>query len=287
TLDLSPLPPRVHHEPLRIADDVFLVRQLEGEGTKPMAVFCNTLVIAGKEPVIVDTGGINNRKQWLEDVFSIVEPKAVRWVFISHDDQDHLGNVDAVLRECPNATLVVDWLTVQRTAHEYRLPLARMRWINAGDHFTVGERSLVALRPPTYDSPTTRGLFDTKSRVYWSSDSFGALVPHHVDHASDLPLDGFKQGLAGFNRMMAPWVGVADQRKFADSVQAVRALDASCIASCHGPAIGSDELDTACSVMEQLPTVPPVTLPGQEQLEAMLTAMTHGEAAHTGAAGSR
>lgn len=286
-LDLAPLPPAVHHEPLRLADDVFLIRQLEGEGTRPMCVYCNSLVIAGKESVIVDTGAVNNRDRWLDDVFSIVAPHAVRWVFISHDDQDHLGNLELVIERCPNATLVLDWLMVQRTMSQYRLPLNRMRWVNAGDHFVTGDRTLVALQPPTYDAPATRGLFDTKSRIYWSSDSFGALVPHHVDHASDLPLEGFQMGLAGFNRLMAPWVAMADHRKFADSVHAVRTLDASCIAGAHGPAIGAHELEPVFAVMEQLPSMPPMPVPGQEQLEELLQAMEHGTAATGTEAGVR
>lgn len=284
---LAPLPPPVHHEPLRLADDVFLVRQLEGEATRPVSVYCNSLVIAGKEAVVVDTGAVNNRDRWLDDVFSIVAPHDVRWVFISHDDHDHLGNLEPVIERCANATLVLDWLLVQRTASQHRLPLTRMRWVNAGDHFDTGDRTLVALQPPTYDAPATRGLFDTKSRVYWASDSFGALVPHHVDYASDLPLEGFQIGFAGFNRLMAPWVAMADHRKFADSVHAVRTLDASCIASAHGPAIGAHELEPAFALMERLPTMPPMPIPGQEQLEEMIEAMEHGTTATKTGAGPR
>jgi flavorubredoxin len=278
-LDFAPIPPPVHHEPLRIADDVFLIRQLEGEGTQPVCVAVNSLVIAGDEPVIVDTGARNNRDHWLEDVFAIVEPRDVRWIFISHDDVDHLGNLEPVLRMCVNATLVVNWLTVQRTAAEFNLPLSRMRWVDDGEHFRAGERTLVALRPPTFDSPTTRGLFDTKSRVYWSSDSFGAMLPHFVDRASDLPSQAFQMGVAGFNRTLSPWVALADPRKFADSVHAVRTLEARCIASCHAPVIDASELDPVFSVMEQLPSTPALPLPGQEQLEVMLEAIAHGTAA--------
>ena len=274
--EFSPIPPAVHHEPLRIADDVFLIRQLEGEGTQPMCLAVNSLVIAGDEPVIVDTGARNNREHWLDDVFSIVAPRDVRWIFISHDDVDHLGNLVPVLERCPNATLVVNWLTVQRTAAELRLPLARMRWVDDGDHFEAGNRMLVALRPPTFDSPTTRGLYDTKSRVYWATDSFGALVPHHVDSAGDLPADAFATGFSWFNRTMAPWVAMADERKFSDGVNAVRALDAACIATCHGPAIGRDEIDAALALMERMPRVPAMPLPGQAQLDAMVEAVTHG-----------
>lgn len=269
-IDLSPVPPAVHHEPLRIADDVFMIRQLEGEGTQPMCLAINSLVIAGEEPVIVDTGAKNNRERWLEDVFSIVPPHEVRWIFISHDDVDHIGNLAPVLQRCRNATLVVNWLTVQRTAAEMRLPMNRMRWIDDGDHFDAGDRTLVALRPPTFDSPTTRGLYDTKTRVYWATDSFGALVPHHVDAAADLPLEAFQSGFSWFNRTMAPWVALAEQRKFGDSVKAVRALDAACIATCHGPVIAQGEMETAFTLMERMPSVPAMPLPGQAQLEAIV-----------------
>jgi flavorubredoxin len=275
SLDVTPIPPAVHHEPLRIADDVFLIRQLEGEGTQPLCIAVNSLVIAGDEPVIVDTGARNNRECWLDDVFSIVAPRDVRWIFISHDDVDHLGNLVPVLERCPNATLVVNWVLVQRMSAETRLPLQRMRWVDDGEHFQAGDRTLVALRPPTFDSPSTRGLFDTKSRVYWATDSFGALVPHHVDSVSDLPLDAFQLGFTGFNRTMAPWVALADQRKFGDAVRSVRMLHAACIASCHGPVIGQPDMETAFALMERMPSAPAMPIPGQAQLEAMLASMTH------------
>src|SRR4051812_46556242 len=63
----------------------------------------NSMVIRGKEPVIVDTGSPANRDAWLDAVFSLVEPDDVRWVFLSHDDRDHSGNLLDVLEACPNA----------------------------------------------------------------------------------------------------------------------------------------------------------------------------------------
>ena len=59
------------------------------------------MVIRGAEPVVVDTGVPENRDQYLADVFSLVEPEDVRWVFISHDDVDHTGNVNAADGACP------------------------------------------------------------------------------------------------------------------------------------------------------------------------------------------
>ena len=96
-------------EPTRIAPETFIVHDHHGEGTAPVIVPLNTMVIRAKEPVVVDTGMAENRDQYLADVFSLVEPEDIRWVFISHDDVDHTGNVNALMAQAPNATLVVNW----------------------------------------------------------------------------------------------------------------------------------------------------------------------------------
>ena len=33
------------------------------------------------------------KDDFFADVFSIVEPEDVRWLFLSHDDPDHTGNL--------------------------------------------------------------------------------------------------------------------------------------------------------------------------------------------------
>jgi hypothetical protein len=44
----------------------------------------------------------------------------------------------------------------------------RVRWVRDGESFQAGDRTLVAVCPPFFDNPTTRGLLDTTTRVYWS-----------------------------------------------------------------------------------------------------------------------
>jgi flavorubredoxin len=64
--------------------------------------------------LIVDTGTPANRRQWLEEVFSLVEPEDVGCIFLSHDDVDHTGNLDEALSVCSNATVVCNWAMVER-----------------------------------------------------------------------------------------------------------------------------------------------------------------------------
>ena len=90
-----------------VAPDTWVIPELV-PGPPGTVVPLNSMVITGAEPVIVDTGNELLATEWLDAAFSIVEPDDVRWVFLSHDDHDHSGNLPTVLDLCPNATLVTN-----------------------------------------------------------------------------------------------------------------------------------------------------------------------------------
>ncbi len=105
-MSFAPVPPTMHVPPTGVAADTFVIHQVQPALGQPLFVYLNSMVILGAEPVVVDTGTPANRETWLNDVFSLVEPEEVRWVFLSHEDVDHTGNFDQVMNACPNATLV-------------------------------------------------------------------------------------------------------------------------------------------------------------------------------------
>lgn len=265
--------PRFHHAPLKVAADTYLIRQLTGEGEAPVSIYVNSLVILGKEPIIVDTGTRSNRTQWLKDVFSLVDPKDVKWVFLSHDDPDHTGNLAPVMEMCPNATLVTNWFSVERMHTDQDLPLHRMRWVNDGESFDAGDRTFAAVRPPLYDSPTTRGLFDSKTGVYWASDCFGTPVLSPVDSVAEMDIEFYRAGAVQVAGLVSPWSGITDQSKFSATVNRVAALPITQIVNAHGPAIRGEFIEEAFRLAHSMPTAEPVPLPGQAELEAMVAAM--------------
>ena len=265
--------PRFHHAPLKVAEDTYLIRQLVGEGEAPLLIYINSLVILGKEPIIVDTGTRSNRSQWLKDVFSLVEPKDVKWVFLSHDDPDHTGNLNQVMEMCPNATLVTNMFSVERMSTDRSLSLNRMRWINDGESFDAGDRTFGAVRPPLYDNPNTRGLFDSKTGVYWSSDAFGTAVESPVDSVAELDIEFFRAGSIELSSYIAPWHAITDQAKFSATVNRVASLPITQIVSGHGPVIRGEFIEESFRLMHSMPTAEPVSLPGQAELEEMVAGM--------------
>lgn len=254
-------------EPTRIAPETFLIHNHQGEGTAPVAVALNSMVIRGAQPVIVDTGAPEHREQYLEDVFSLVDPADVRWVFISHDDIDHTGNVNALMAECPNATLVINWFMVERMGETLDVPPTRWRWVGDGETIDVGDRVLQAVRPPIFDSPTTRGLFDPTTGVYWASDSFATPMTHPARDVEEFDVDFWSTGIATFSQYVSPWLSLVDLDRYRATVDRITALRPSVLVGCHTPMVRGDRVAAALDVTRRTPEITVEPEPGQALLD--------------------
>src|SRR4051794_41141747 len=151
---------------VELASDTFLITSMAP--VQPDAwLHVNTVLIRGAEPIIVDTGAPIHREEWQREVFGLVDPADVRWIFLSHDDGDHTGSLHDVLAMCRQATLVTIFFTTERRALEPALPWGRMIWRERGDPSDAGDRTIRLMLPPIFDGPTTRGLIDESTGVMW------------------------------------------------------------------------------------------------------------------------
>ena len=276
-MPFEPLKPAVHRPPLKVADDTWLIQQMQEACIGPLWVYLHSLVIKGPEPIIVDTGTPANREQWFKDVFSLVDPGDVRWIFLSHDDVDHAGNLAPLMAACPNATLISTWFFTERHTCDFNFPLERCRWVNDGQSWRAGDRTLTAITPPLFDSPVTRGLYDDRTGVYWAVDTFATPLPGPMDDISELPAEQWQQGVAMFNCLNSPWFKLLDQDKFERHVDRVQTLDIEVMAACHTPMIRKPQIGAAFEMIRKIPTLEPPPQPQQTDLEALVHAIATGQ----------
>lgn len=265
---LQTLPTEAHP----VAADTFLIPTLVAEPSGAY-VAANSLVIRGSEPVIVDTGCSLVRDEWLATAFSVVDPEDVRWVFISHDDHDHIGNLEQVLEMCPKATLVGNWSMTSRLSGDVQLPMTRMRWLDQDEAFDAGDRTLHLVRPPLFDSPSTRGLFDPTTGALWAVDSFGSLLQGNVLEADDVDPELFAESFHAMNTWNTPWLEWVDTARFAGHMQATASLPISALVSAHGPVLRGDRIDDAFARTAALAAQPFLPTPGQAMLDELLAAL--------------
>jgi flavorubredoxin len=264
--------------PQLIAPETWLIPNL-APGGDGVFLPVNSMLIRGKEPVIVDTGAPMHRELWLEKVFSLVEPEDVRWIFLSHDDGDHTGALLDALELCKNATFVTNFFSVERLALEKpALPLERMRWIDEGGSFDAGDRTLHLFKPPIFDGPTTRGLYDPTTAAMWIVDTFACLTPGAIHDVHDLPRELVEDNLPLFSSMVSPWHQWLDPTAYRRHVDEIEGMGVLVAASAHGPVMSGDALREGFDVVRNIAGRPIIPAPGQELLDELVAGILAGAA---------
>jgi glyoxylase-like metal-dependent hydrolase (beta-lactamase superfamily II) len=230
----------------------------------------NAFVIKAKEPVLVDTGMSMDSEEFMEALHSVIDPRDLKWVWLTHDDADHTGNLQKVLEAAPNARLAAYSLAVLRMSTAWPVPMDRVYWLNPGDSINAGDRNLTAIRPPLFDNPTTIGLYDDKAEAFFSADCFGAIIPSPVPSSADIAESDLTQGMAGWASLDNPWVHMVRPGEFSQTLDRIRRINPKMIFSAHlPPAAGKTE-----QFLELLATIPsstPSIAPNQAALEQILT----------------
>jgi glyoxylase-like metal-dependent hydrolase (beta-lactamase superfamily II) len=194
----------------------------------------NAFVIHAEQPVLVDTGASALREPFLAALHDAIDPADLRYIWLSHMDADHLGNLDAVLKLAPEAKVITNFLGMAKMMLQDR-DVSRVQLIGPGQALDLGDRSLVPLKPPYYDAPETTGFFDTKTRVLFSADAFGALLPAAETEAAAIEAETLREGMLKWAAIDAPWLSTADPRAFGGLLRSIERLDPSAIISGHLP----------------------------------------------------
>ncbi|MDQ4144625.1 MAG: MBL fold metallo-hydrolase [Actinomycetota bacterium] len=255
-------------EPYEVAEETFVI-----PGGLPVPTIgllpVNAMIIRGEEPMLLDTLATVQREEFLQKAFSIVEPEDVRWIFISHEDRDHSGSLGVLLERCPNAKIITNFLGLGKLSEEFEIPPERAYFLNDGDTLTLGDRTLTAVRPPLYDSSATRGLFDSKTGVYFSADCFGAVVQDLVQYTDELSAKDFEEGFFWMNRVNHVWFHHIPPAVIEETAIHVRQLNPSQIVSGHGPTARHNPLQM-CDWITNIGDMDPVAMPSQDDFERML-----------------
>ncbi len=258
--------------PYQAAGDVHVLPThltLPGAGVLPI----NAYVLLAEEPVLVDTGLGIDQEEFFDALTSIVDPRALRWVWLTHDDADHTGSIRRVLEAAPNARLVTHGFNALRMSSWWPVPLDRVHAIRPGDRLPVGDRTLRAVAPPLFDNPMSIGLLDEATGSLFSVDSFGALLPEATEDAAQVPHEALAGGMRAWATSDSPWAHLLDRRRFGQVLDGVRRLQPTRIFSSHLPAASGTSLERFLEVLESVPDAAPSVAPSHEEFVLMLEAM--------------
>jgi len=262
-------------KPYRVTPDVVV---LPAPFPIPGAGFLqiNAFVIEAKEPVLIDTGMGIASEDFMKALESVIDPRDLRWIWLTHDDADHIGSIRKVLAAAPKARLVANSLAVLRMSTSWSVPMDRVNWLNPGDSIDAGDRTLTAVRPPLFDNPTTIAIHDNKSEAFFAADCFGALIPSPAArNVEEISEEALAQGMISWASADSPWVHMVTPADFSRSLDKIRQLAPKNLFSAHlPPALGKTELLLA--LLAKVPASLPFVTPNQTALEQILAQMGAG-----------
>jgi len=235
----------------------------------------NAFVLKAREPMLVDTGLHQDHDAFLDALRSVIDPADLRWLWLTHPDQDHVGSLRTLMADVPHLKLITTFLGYGVLSLFESVPLDRVYLLNPGESLDIGDRQITAYKPPTFDNPATTGFFDSKSRALFSSDCFGALVQSPADMAEDIAPEDLRAGQTLWTSIDSPWLHKVDQAKFARELNVVRDLEPSYVLSSHLPPARA-RTESFISTLAGVPDADPFVGPNQAALTAMLAAMTQG-----------
>jgi len=242
---------------------------LPGFGVLPI----NAFVIKAQQPVLVDTGLRADGPAFISALESVIDPESLKWLWLTHPDPDHIGSLLPLLDRVPDMRLITTYLGYGILSLFTDIPPTRILLLNPGEKLDVGDRTLTAVKPPTFDNPATVGLFDGKSRVLFSSDCFGGLLEAPAEDARDIPADALFGGQVAWTTVDSPWLHNIDPSKFGAALESIRRIEPDAVLSSHlPPAIGM--MDQLLKPLAAAPDATPFVGPNQAALEAMLAQVT-------------
>lgn len=235
----------------------------------------NAFVIRSEQPVLVDTGLGGLGEAFVDQLASTLDLDDLRWIWITHADPDHVGALGKLLARAPRAKVVTTYLGMGKLGMIESIgPIGpeRFHLLNPGQELDVGDRTLRAVKPPTYDAPETTGAFDTRTGAWFCSDSFGALLQSPASSASEIDSAELAEGAVTWATVDSPWLHGTSADVLDRGLERIARLDPSIVLSAHLPP-ARNMLDELMGYTRVARTATPFVGPDQTALLRMLSAV--------------
>lgn len=237
------------------------------------SLMINAFVLHGPEPVLVDAGVVAERDDFVAALRTVIDPADLRWLWLTHTDFDHIGAIAALLSESPHLRVVTSFGGVGIMGLFDPLPMDRVHFINPGETLALPDRTLTAVRPPSFDNPITTGFHDDRTNALFSSDCFGALLAELPQDAAELSEAELRSGQVLWTSIDSSWLHKADPDVLARDLDHIRRFEPSVVLSSHLPPAPGHLLDLFLGSIAAVPASDPFVGPDQAALEQMLATM--------------
>jgi len=173
------------------------------------------IILGSEKTLMVDTGHFGHWYVLQEQLENALQGRTLDYVFPTHQEIPHSGNLGRLLELYPQARAVGD----VRDYHLFHpeIDLERLRMMQAGDRISLGDRDFVFLEAIWKDLTGTMWGYDTKIGALFTSDGFGMTHMHEDDICDLMPHEMPAAQFETYrHRYAAPFVGFRYQNQVAN-----------------------------------------------------------------------
>ena len=224
-----------------ITDDIFWVggsdRRLalfENLFPIPRGVSYNSYLIMDEKTALVDTVDSSITRQFLENVYHVLNGRPLDYLIVNHMEPDHCANIDELMLRFPDLKMVGNAKTLAFISQFYDLDLeGRTVTVKEGDTLPLGAHTLQFFLAPMIHWPEVMVTYEQKEKILFSADAFGSFGAINGNLFND-EINFDRDWLSDARRYYTNIVG-----KYGPQVQAalkkLSGLEINMICPLHGP----------------------------------------------------
>ena len=209
-------------------------------------------------PLIFDAGSHIHREPIMADLKELLGDSPPGYVFLTHTELPHTGNLKAISTVWPEIKFVVSSGILPHVEMPWWVAPEQIEYGHAGTNGSYGGREIGFSDAILKDQPGTHWMFDGQTGTLFTADAFGYLFPLSADLEFDDELeDGIpKDWSRRYHERAFRFLPMVSGRKVNEDIGKVfAARNVKVIAPTHGNAIRGNinrHVERVCSAMGEI-----------------------------------
>lgn len=147
------------------------VRNFHGYLTQRGTTY-NAYLIIDEKITLVDTVKDTHTDEMISRISHIIDPSKIDYIVCNHVEPDHSGSLSAILKYCPNATIIT-CANGEKGLEQYYHGNWNYHIVKSGDAVSIGKRTFNFVLTPMVHWPDNMISFMPEENILFSNDSFG------------------------------------------------------------------------------------------------------------------
>ncbi len=222
---------------LYIGLDDDITEFFEGIWPLPWGVTYNTYLVLDEKIALIEPGVREElAMRYISELESVVDLSEIDYIVVNHSEPDHSGSLPLLYR-LTKAKIVASKFGVNLLRGFYNIAGERLVGVGSGDSISLGETKLRFISIAGVHWPDSMVTYETKNKILFSSDAFGAfgslrgaIFDDEIDKTFYL-----EEAKRYFVNIIGKFAGNAGK-----AIDSLSSVDIRIIAPAHGPVWRTD-----------------------------------------------